>query len=437
MYSAILKYIILPLADHVMNTKVISYYRQIKKMNTWSREEIESWQNKKIAELIKHAYNNTIYYKELFDKNFIDPNTVNSKESLKQIPVLTKQDIIKNYERLIPANINKINHKLKSTGGSTGDPLKYLLDNDSWSFTNANYIFNWEQTTYKYGNKFIALGSSSINISESQSLKHKIYYALKNKIGLDGVNMSIENCKQYVKLIQRGKIKYIYGYASAIYLLAKYVDENKIKTPVEACFTTSEILLPHYREVIIKAFNCDVVNCYGANDGGVTAYEHDIGYFLVGYNCIVSSQSNSNKEVAPALLTDLTNYAMPFINYQLGDEIQIDTDQNREYAYNGQIINKIGGRTSDVIRLENGSVLTGPGFTVLFGGLPVVSYSIRKNGKNKILCLISKAKGYNNNTERTIFSSIQKKAGADSIIELEYLDELKISKSGKKEYFLT
>ena len=62
------KNIVLPIADRAMHTKVFFYYKLIQKMQDYSSKEIESWQNKKLQELIHHAYQNTQYYRELFDE---------------------------------------------------------------------------------------------------------------------------------------------------------------------------------------------------------------------------------------------------------------------------------------------------------------------------------------------------------------------------------
>ena len=200
-----------------------------------------------------------------------------------------------------------------------GDPMKYFLDIESWSFSNANYILNWEKTGYNYGDNYIALGSSSINVNQKKSIKHFLYYRLKNKVSFNGINMSNEVCNEYLEYIKQHKIKYIYGYASAIYLLSKYAEKHSIKVNINACFPTSEILTPLYRETIEKSFNCPVINCYGANDGGITAFEHQVGFFEVGYNSIVRIYEKDANMMGSALLTDLLNYAMPLINYQLGD----------------------------------------------------------------------------------------------------------------------
>jgi phenylacetate-CoA ligase len=435
-YVKLLKSVMLPFADRVMSTKIMHYYHQIHRMRLWSNIEVENWQNKNLKRLINHAYNNTKYYRQLFDEKSLRPDDVNSIKDLDKIPILTKKDIIANFDNLIPNNISKIKYKSKATGGSSGDPLNYLLDNNSWSFTNANNIINWERTSYLYGNKYLALGSYSINVGKKTSFKHKFYYFLKSKIGVSGINMSDEVCKLYLNKINKENIKYIYGYASAIYMLAKYSLENKIPVSVNACFPTSEVLTSLYRTTIIEAFNCWVVNCYGANDGGITAYEHEKECFEVGYNCLVrTKKTESTHGLNAALITDLLNYAMPLINYQLGDEIIIDN--SHQYAFNGQVISNIAGRTSDVIKLENGSVLTGPGFTVLFKDFPIKAYKVKKTGYNKVLCQVKKKNNFSKMDEEIIISSVRMQTGKKSVVEIEYISEFDLSKSGKKDYFIS
>lgn len=435
-YNKILMNTVMPVADILMHTDIIYFYKKIIKMRQWSKEEYDNWQNIKLQMLLNHAYNNTVYYNNLFNKINIEPRDIKSRDDLKVIPVLTKNIIRDNFYDIIPKNINMIHYKKSSTGGSTGDPLVYYQDNKSWSFCNANNIINWERTGYQYGKKFIALGSTSLFVNKSSSLKHKIYYKLKNKIGLNGVNMSDEVCSDYVNLLQKEKINYIYGYASSIYLLAKYVLKKQEDVNIHACFTTSEVLKDSFRKTIKSAFDCNIVDCYGANDGGISAFARKKGFFEVGYNCIVRQEEAYDNGIGPALLTDLFNYAMPLINYKIGDVIQIEEKNNINYPYNGQIINKVMGRTSELLTLANGRTLTGPGFTVLFSAIPVEYYCIEKVDKNSLVCWIMKLPNFTESHEQIILETIQKQAGTGINIEIKETNQPFITKSGKRLYFI-
>jgi phenylacetate-CoA ligase len=433
-YSNILKNTILPLADKAMQTNISYYFKKINKMRVWSKPEIINWQEKRLVNLITHAFENTDYYRNLFNKLGIAPNDIQTIEEVRKIPPLTKEIIMNNFNDLMPKNISKIHHKKTSTGGSTGDPLVYLLDNQSWSFSVANNILNWERTDYRYGEKYIALGSTSLLVNEKSSIKHRLYYRFKNKIGLNGMNMSDQVCKNYSEFIKRNGVKYLYGYASSIYLLAKYIIKANEKLDINACFPTSEILTDNFRETIKKAFNCVILNGYGAHDGGITAFEHEKGIFEVGYNCIINFNKIDSEGRTKVLLTDLLNFAMPLINYEIGDEL-VKRDSGSSNSFNGQVFSSVLGRSSDVIELENGNVITGPGFTVLFGKIPVDYYNIKKIGLNSILCTIKKRKEYSSEHESVVISTLRKHCGSNSKIEIVYTVENIYTESGKVKYF--
>ena len=301
--------------------------------------------------------------------------------------------------------------------------------------SNANTIINWEKVGYNYGDQYIALGSSSLFVNKKPSLKHQIYYRLKNKIGLNGINMSDGVCKDYIALIRKKKIRFIYGYASSIYLLAKYARAYNQELKIHACYPTSEVLTDRFRKTIQEAFKCEIMDCYGAHDGGITAFATEKDFFEVGYNCLVRVENPDQNGLGSALLTDLFNYAMPLINYKLGDEIQIDTSKNKDSPYNGQIINSVLGRTSDFIQLENGRILTGPGFTILFKDLPVEYYCIAKSGVNSIKCSIVKLPGFEQHHEDLVKATFYKQTGENTNFTIDYTNEICLTKSGKRKYF--
>ena len=281
LYSVFLKQIFLPVADILMKTNITRSYRYIKQMQKFSPDEIEKWQNDRLRQLLQHAYIHTKYYNRLLTKEGLLPEDIKSFSELGKIPVLTKEIIRENMHDIIADNIHSIPHKKSATGGSCGDPLIYYHDYSSWSMSNANYILNWEKVGYNYGDLYIALGSSSLYVNKRASLKHQIYYRLKSKIGLNGVNMSDLVCKDYITLIRKKKIQFIYGYASAIYLLAKYALQHNEMIKIRACFPTSEVLTDRFRQTIKEAFQCEILDCYSANDGGINAYAKEGGGFTL------------------------------------------------------------------------------------------------------------------------------------------------------------
>lgn len=425
--------IILPISDLKFHTGLPGWYRQLSKMQRWSPSQIEDWQNTKMHELVEDAFQFSPYYRQLFDSLSITPESIRTKQDLEIIPPLTKEIIREHFDDIVLHGKRGLSYRLCSTGGSTGNPTRYIKDNNSWGFINAFTVLRWKDVGYHYGDRFLALGSSSIFPTTKKSILHDLYYRLKGKIPFNAMNLSEERLQECVELILRKKIHFIYGYASSIFLLAKYVEENHLETSLDirACFPTSEILTDVYRETLERVFKCPVLDMYGAHDGGIIAYKNKQAY-KVGYNCIV--QTDIHGEVGPAYLTDVTNNAFPFIRYQLGDEVELGEGYNE--FFNGQVLNKVIGRTSDVIRLENGRVLTGPGFTILFSKLPVKGYRIYKSGPLKISIEIVKEDTFTDQDEQLVLDTMHKHAGPDCEIVINYADSIQTRVNGKNLYFL-
>ncbi len=424
---------VFPLTEFAFHTHVSSWYRRIGYMLKWPSDQIMQWQNERLRILIEDAYRYSPYYHQLFDSLSIHPEDIRTPEDLKKIPPLTKQIIAENFDDILLHGKKGLDYRHKSTGGSTGDPTWYVKDSNSWGFDNAFNIWMWKQTGYHYGDRFLALGSSSIFPTQKKSLLHDIYYKMKGKIPFNAMNMSEEKMEECINLIKRKKIHYIYGYASSLFLLAEYVETHhrQSEVSIKACFPTSEILTDLYRTTIERAFNCVVSDMYGAHDGGIVA--HNIkGGFKVGYNCIV--QIKDDQPSGPALLTDVLSTSFPIIRYQLGDELSMG--ESFSQYFNGQVLSGIVGRTSDVIRLENGRVLTGPGFTILFSKLRIKGYRLYKSDTMEITVEIVDGDGYNAEDEELLLSTMHRHAGDDCHIILLHKDALETRKNGKNLYFL-
>ena len=112
-----------PLADRLMGTCAMKWYRQIVSMNSWSKQEIQDWQNDQLKKLVRHAYDHTVYYKEIMDGIGIKPDDIRCLDDIKLLPILDRETIKHRFNDLIPNNIQKYPHRKGSTGGSTGEPM--------------------------------------------------------------------------------------------------------------------------------------------------------------------------------------------------------------------------------------------------------------------------------------------------------------------------
>ena len=425
--------VIYPLAEQVKGTNSMEWYHRIQEMNTWSREEIRVWQNEQLRHLVDQAYNHTVYWKRIFDDRGLKPEDIRTLSDLQKLPILTKDEIRTHYNEMMPDNITSIKHRKGQTGGTTGEPMHYLDDEDVWGYVTANKIIAWQTTGYRFGESFMALGSASL-FKKNAPLVRRVLDWIRNEHAYNSMNMDGELCRKYIEILNKQKIHYIYGYASSIYLLAKYaLNHNMDMSHMRGAFTTSENLTDVYRETIEKAFGCRVMDCYGARDAAITAYEITPGDYHLGYSALVEVIDEFEPNKGTLLSTNLLNMAFPMFRYEYGDVAELDNDSSE---YNGQVLHQIYGRVSDVLRLDNGHVLTSPGFTILMRNFNVKAYDIQKLSGCSVRMQVVVADGWSKEEEEKLIAEMERFCGDGCTFELEHVDHFEPLKNGKRRYFM-
>ena len=103
---------------------------------------------------------------------------------------------------------------------------------------------------------------------------------LLNRRVLSAFDMTDAGLARYADRILQERPRYIYAYSSAAHVLADYVLKHSIDLRAAAprvVFTTSDMLYPHMRESIERAFHCPVSLEYGARETGFVAHQCPAG----------------------------------------------------------------------------------------------------------------------------------------------------------------
>ena len=110
------------------------YYRYGKFFKKWQQNlrytefytsnEIIKYQEDRLKELIKNAYENVPYYTEIFNDRGLTPDDIKTIEDLKKLPILTKEIINDNRDKFVNLKYKKGLYK-KNTSGTTGSSLQF------------------------------------------------------------------------------------------------------------------------------------------------------------------------------------------------------------------------------------------------------------------------------------------------------------------------
>ena len=66
----------------------------------WNAERLQAYKLDRLRALVKHAGTNVPYYRELFKQHGIEAGDIKTLEDFSKIPILTKQMLRDNFDRL-------------------------------------------------------------------------------------------------------------------------------------------------------------------------------------------------------------------------------------------------------------------------------------------------------------------------------------------------
>ena len=211
--------------------------------------EIERFQYQRLQRLLIYAYENIPYYHTVFKTRGLHPTDIKNTADLQKLPILTKDIIRKQLSELIPNNSQQNKIFPTATGGSTGEPMKFYID-DNWNAWNMAAAYRqWSWAGYSVGDKLIYLWSSPKDISFQKELKNKFLNTFHRTLYLNALQLTEKTMDAYIEIIKKFKPRVINAYASAIYLLAQYMQKKGITgVGPKVILTSCEMLFPFQRE---------------------------------------------------------------------------------------------------------------------------------------------------------------------------------------------
>ena len=171
--------------------------------------------------------------------------------------------------------------------------------------------------------------------------------------------MTEKDIKENISFINSFKPKLIVGYPSALNFMADYLAKNPkiLKYKTNAIISAGEMIYDFQRSNIEKYFQTIVFNRYGCREVGHIASECLVHEGL-HYDAerLIIEVVDDNGEICPAntvgniVITDLNNYVFPLIRYKIGDLGSLSDEKNCKCGCTLPKINKIEGRSFDIIR---------------------------------------------------------------------------------------
>lgn len=311
-----------------------------------------------------HRDSNPFYRKILSSKGGVPQDSGISYEDWQKVPIIGKKELRGEHsDRFGWLKGEKLH--FHSTSGSSGIPFTFARD----MFGHAMF---WAMSDQRFKTLGLDYGGSYQARFYGIPLDKRKYYTERLKDRLSGryrftvADLSDRKLEEITEKFRRKKFEFVYGYASAMILYARFLLRKGIVLKdvcptLRIAITASEVCDDVDREAIGKAYGVPVANEYGAAELELVAIDDADGDWIVNNETLLVEVLDDEGMPCPPgkegrfVITSLFNRAMPFIRYEVGDRGILSERTKGTY----RILEKVVGRSLDFARTRSGKVAGG------------------------------------------------------------------------------
>lgn len=387
----------------------------------------------RLDRLLRFARDHVPYYRDLLAE--CDAPL----DRFSRIPILEKEMVWDNLERLLADDLAARDWYFKSTGGSTGIPQQFVLDREFqlWERAASTYFFR-EFIGVDYINvptvRFWKINSDPPYSEWSLPFKAKMW--LKGKVTLNSMILTRRAMESYVHIINKLKPVVIRGYSAAMFRVAQFIKEKNLRvhSPRFIC-NNADKLHPHVREILEDVFKAKVFDLYATKEVGPiggTCGKDTLHLFPFNVKVEVVDREGApvpTGESGRIIVTNLHNLAMPLLRYDTGDLGALGGECSCDSPL--PAIKELQGRTMSQFKTREGTMVHGSLMMGLLNRPWVREYYILQEDFDRFqIQFVRKKTPVEANVEE-IHQKIRALFGKDCRIDWQEVDEIPLTGGGK------
>ena len=358
MYTQLCSRVLFPLHERLKGHSSVPLRRELERSQWLNPQALADLQLNRLATFLRNAAQNVPYYAEQFASLSLRAEDMRSLDDFRKLPLLTKPLIREHSEQLKSKRAQRLVRY--NTGGSSGEPLVFYMGMERVSHDVAA---KWRATRWwgvDIGDPEIVLWGSPVELGKQDRIKAWRDRLLRSHL-LPAFAMSEANMREYLTRITATRPRMLFGYASALALLARFAEAERrdlSRLGIKVAFATGETLYPDQREVIGRVFGAPVANGYGSRDAGFIAHQCPQGTLHLSEHIVVELLGADGGPVPPGqsgeiVTTHLATGDFPFIRYRTGD-MAVAAGQPCPCGRGLPALAEVQGRTTDFIYTPSG-----------------------------------------------------------------------------------
>jgi phenylacetate-CoA ligase len=439
----------------------LNSFAEMQRAQWLTPEELRDRSDARLRQLLQHAAEHVPFYSRKYKRHGLSPDDLQQAKNLTALPVMRKADY-RNHEaeEFYATNIPAYRRLHKSTSGSTGEPFQFCLDRRALPVIFASHLFYDSWYGLRPFDRYIRIAASppappsiSSHTPPGTRLRQSITGTLQSlyeqwtQERISVWEIDAERALSIWKRIEAFRPQYVMGYASSLATIADELLQRGIRLshPLRGVVTIAETLSPTRRRLLDEFFAAPIINRYGLRELGSWSAQSCSAspeQFHINTEIIVCEiLRDDGTPCAPGergrvVLTDLYNYARPFIRYDTGD---LATAGNEQCSCGRglPLMSEIEGRSQECLRTPSGKEISpavlGHYLFVYHNHLAVVRhYQLVQESSDRVRLLIVPDKGWDEQKRDHLRADLAAWIGDEMKIEVEAVAEIPKEKSGKR-----
>jgi len=339
------------------------YRAFLEDFDRWPLAAKLDYQRTQLQEFLSYTAERSPFYRELYEG--IDLATITTVDDLKLLPVVDKEMLRSNIERVV--TIPRKGALEAHTGGTTGKSLVTLRTLDD----NMHKMATLDHFKAKHGFEHLKMRRATFNgkhiVAPSQKARRFWRYnaACKQMI-YSSFHLTEDNLPHYVDSLNRFRPHTLDGFFSSLCDVASYIERHGVALQFQpvAIFPTSETLTPTGRDLLERVFGCNVYDQYSSSEAAPFLTECSEQILHIDLASGVFEHLDDSDEV---LVTSFTSHGTPLIRYRIGDSMVFGDPESRCACGNeSPTVIEIRGRRLDFLFTAEGAKVNSGNISNLF-----------------------------------------------------------------------
>lgn len=420
-----------------------SYLKEFERTQFLERSALESLQCERLGKLLAHAYIHCPYYKRRLTEAGVHPDHLTDLSQLSAIPILTKRDIQDHSAEMLATNFPTSERMANQTGGSTGSPLQFYVDRERFDSRMASTSRHDSWAGLEPGAWRATLWGARLDqVTGSGWWDWCRNNFLYRTVSLNTSVFRDKDWDTFVATLRRKRPRFLVSYAQSAALFARHVRERGIKDiQFHSIITTAEVLLPGQRDFLEQTFGGRVFNRYGCREVSVIASEcdHHAGMHVNAEALLVEVIPDPSIP-GPAgriVITDLLNYSMPLIRYEIGDVCRWSEKQACPCGRGLPLLAEVQGRTTDFLVMPDGRRVSGPALTLVVSDMADIrQVQFVQRDAHSVVLRIVPGRNYGSETRAELRRRLGPYLDSGTILAIEETNRIASEVSGKYRFVI-